>query len=98
ELAPGGVSPWAFAAIGALAGGAAMVALAVVVGIRTWFWISLLGLASVPAMLGYAGGTALVAILGHVGTAFAGLALIELTRAVTRRLRNSLQVEKVTLT
>lgn len=98
ELTPSGLSPWAFTAVGTFASGSAMVALSAVARIRTWLWISLLGLAVVPAMLGYAGGTVLSATIGHLGTAFVGLALVELARATARRFDGRLRAEQVTLT
>ncbi|MBX3094029.1 MAG: hypothetical protein KF680_05740 [Cryobacterium sp.] len=98
ETTPASLSPWLYAAVGTLVSAAVMATLSVLVRIRTWLWTSLLGLAAVPAMLGYAGGTVLAATYGHLGTAFAGLALIELTRAVAQRFDGRLRVDTVTIT
>src|SRR5690554_5518225 len=95
ELAPTGLSPWLLAAIGTLVSGAAMVALSTRARIRSWLWISLLGLGLVPAMLGYAGGTTLSATVGHLGTAFAALALMAAILALARRFDNRLRSETV---
>jgi hypothetical protein len=95
ELTPTGLSPWLLAAIGTLVSGAAMVALSARARIRSWLWISLLGLGLVPAMLGYAGGTILSATVGHLGTAFAALALMAAIPALARRFDNRLRSETV---
>lgn len=98
ELTVSGLSPWVFTAVGTLASGSVMVALSRVARIRTWLWISLLGLSVVPSMLGYAGGTVLSAVIGHLGTAFVALALVALVRATARRFDGRLRAEQVTLT
>lgn len=98
ELTPRGLSPWAFAAVGTLVSGTAMVVIASVARIRTWLLTSILALATVPAMLGYAAGTALSATFGHLGSAFAALALVEVARAAARRFDGRLRAEHLTLT
>lgn len=98
ELTPSGLSPWVFAAVGTLASSSAMVALSAAARIRSWLWLSLLGLTAVPVMLGYAGGTMLAAALGHLGAAFVALGLVELARAIARRFDGRLRAELVTLT
>ncbi|MFT4219590.1 MAG: hypothetical protein QM611_03620 [Microbacterium sp.] len=98
ELAPAGVSPWLFAAIGTLVAGTGMTALAVRFGIRSWLWLSLLALAFVPAMLGIAGTTDLAATLGWLASAAAALALLETTTRLSRRLGDRLLPERVALT
>lgn len=98
ELTPSGLSPWVFTAVGTLVSGSAMVAVASVARIRSWLWISLLGLAMVPPMLGYAVGTVLSATVGHLGAAFLGLVLVELVRALAPRFDGRLRAEQVTLT
>ena len=55
ELAPPAVSPWVFTAIGTLVSAIVMIAVAALARIRSWLLLALVGLAFVPAMLGYAG-------------------------------------------
>lgn len=97
ELSPSGVSPWALAAVGTLVSGAAMVVVAALAGIRSWLWISLCGLALVPAMLGYAGGTASSGTIGHLGVAFVALALMAAIPRLADRFDGRLQLERTTV-
>lgn len=79
-LAP--ATPWAIAAAATLVAGGAMVFVALRVRVRVWLWVSLVGLAFVPAMLGYAAGAR---VLGHLGTAVAAFALLAVMGAFARR-------------
>ena len=97
EMAPTGVSPWVFAAIGTLVSGGVMVVMATLARIRGWLWISLAALTLVPAMLGYAGATTLSATLGHLGVAFVALALIATIPGLAWRIDARLVSERVTL-
>ena len=101
ELAHPPTSPWVFAAIGTLVSGIAMVAFAVLARIRSWLFLALLGLAVVPAMLGYAGleGDAGVwaSVLGHLGAAFGVLGLLEGARVLARRFGGTLTADRVAL-
>lgn len=97
ELTPTGSSPWVFAAIGTLVAGLAMVAISTRARIRSWLWVSLLGLSFVPAMLGYAGGTTVSATVGHLGVAFAALAFLETTPRLAGRFDGRLRAERVAL-
>ncbi|MDJ0325372.1 hypothetical protein QMG61_16520 [Cryobacterium sp. PH31-AA6] len=97
ELAPTGFSPWALAASGTLVSGTLMVIVSTLARIRSWLWISLVGLTIVPAMLGYSGGTTLSAALGHLGSAFVALALLGAIPGLARRYDGSLQSERVTI-
>ena len=96
ELVPAGVSPWVFAATGTLASGAVMIIVATFARIRTWLWISLAGLAVVPAMLGYAGGTTLSATWGHLGVGFVALALMGTIATLAQRFDGHLRFERLT--
>ncbi len=98
ELAGAGISRWTTAAIGTLISGAAMAALSARARIRSWLWVSLLGLTAVPAMLGYAGGTTLTGMLGHLGAAFAAFALMEAAVRAARMFDGRLRSERVMLT
>ncbi len=97
ELIGSGVSRWALAALGTLVSAAVMAAISTRARIRSWLWLSLLGLAIVPAMLGYAGGTTLSAMLGHLGSAFAAFALLEASAAGARMFDGRLRSERVML-
>ncbi|GAA1792028.1 SCO7613 C-terminal domain-containing membrane protein [Agromyces lapidis] len=98
ELAGDPASAWLAAAFGTLVGGTAMAALGLLARIRIWLWASLTALATVPAMFGYAGGTAGAALAGHLATAFTAFALIALARRVARRFGGPLHAEERTLT
>lgn len=97
ELAPIGVSPWIFAATATLGGGGIMVVFSTLARIRSWLWISLLGLTLVPAMVGYAGISALSATLGYLGAAFVSLALLGIIPGLARRFDGPLRAERVTI-
>ena len=97
DLAPTSQGPWVVAALGTLIAGSAMVALSSYARIRSWLWISLLGLGTVPAMLGYAGGTTLSATLGHLGVVFAALAAMRMRTELRGRFDNPLRSERTAL-
>lgn len=97
ELAPTGVSPWALAAVGTLVSGALMVFVATRARIRSWLWLSLVALTVVPAMLGYAGGATLASALGHLGVAFAALAVMATIPRLAPRFDGRLRSEKMTI-
>ncbi|MDJ0338617.1 hypothetical protein [Cryobacterium sp. PH31-O1] len=96
ELVPTGLSPWVFAAAATLASGAVMVIVSTRARIRSWLWISLVGLTLVPAMLGYAGGTALSATWGHLGVGFVALALMGSIAGLAQRFDGHLRFERLT--
>ncbi|PZQ87834.1 MAG: hypothetical protein DI534_13750 [Leifsonia xyli] len=105
RVAPEGTSGWFFGTLGLLVSGGAMVAIGAWFRMRTWLWSGLVALALVPAFAGYAvedQGLAdpegLGATWGHVGVVFAGWALIELTRLLSRRIGSPLLADRVTLT
>lgn len=98
ELAAVPSSAWLAAALCTLVGGAAMAALGLLARIRIWVWTALLSLAVVPAMFGYAGGSAGTALAGHLATAYAAFAFITLARRVAPRLGTRLRAEERTLT
>src|SRR5690606_7040503 len=97
ELAGADLSPWIPAAIGTLVSGGAMAALSARARIRSWLWVSLFGLAVVPAMLGYAGDTSVTTLLGHLGVAFAAFGLMEATVSAARMFDGRLRSERVML-
>ena len=66
EIVPEAVSGWVFAALGTLLGSLLMLLVAWLARMRTWLWVSLVGLALVPAFFGYASG-GWGAAWGHVG-------------------------------
>ncbi len=105
RVAPEDVSAWLFGALGALASGGAMVAIGVWLRMRTWLWSGLVGLAIVPAFVGYGlvemstvSPADLAGTWGHVATLLAGWALIELTRPLGRRMGSGLRADRVALT
>ncbi|MGN6502779.1 MAG: hypothetical protein ACTHKX_07745, partial [Pseudolysinimonas sp.] len=102
EAAPAGVSGWVFTAIGTLVSGVVMVTVGVVARIRSWLLVALAGLTFVPAMAGYAGYDAgyglWVTVLGHLGSAFAVLALLEVARKAQPRFDSALAADRIVLT
>ncbi|WBU38449.1 SCO7613 C-terminal domain-containing membrane protein [Homoserinibacter sp. YIM 151385] len=87
-----------YAAIGTAFAGTAMLAITWLVRLRTWLWLSLLGLASVPAMLGYASGETFGAVVGHLGAIAAALAAQRALPVLEARFERSLRADTVTLT
>lgn len=98
QTAPPGTSSWLHAAAGTLLAGGIMVAAAARAGIRSWLWVSVVGLSSVPAMLGYASGTALGTVVGSLGAGLAAIALLALVGALAPRFDGALRAERVALT
>lgn len=80
QLAAPGIDPWLTSALATAVGGGVMLRGGARRGIRIWQWTGVLAMALTPAMLGAAGGTPLSAVLGALGAAFAGAALIEWLR------------------
>jgi hypothetical protein len=97
ELAPIGVSLWVLAATGTLVSGFVMVIVSTLARIRSWLWMSLSSLTLVPAMLGYAGGTTASATVGHLGVAFAALAVTVAIPRLAQRFEGRLQSERRTI-
>ncbi len=97
EIVPEAVSGWVFAALGTLLGSLLMLLVAWLARMRTWLWVSLVGLALVPAFFGYAGG-GWGAAWGHVGLVAVALAAHELVRRVSARFDSGLRADHVTLT
>ncbi|MDP3950555.1 SCO7613 C-terminal domain-containing membrane protein [Microbacterium sp.] len=83
---------WLLAGLATAAAGTVMLAAGRLSRVRVWQWAALLGIASVPALLGYAAGSSYVSALGHLGTAFLAVALI---RASSQR--DSPQIGKLSL-
>lgn len=98
DLATPSVDPWFIAAVGALVGGAAMLALGARERLRVWVWTSLTALALVPLMFGLAAGVGVGALAGGLGTAGAALALRALQRRLEVRVGAQLRAESATLT
>ncbi|HWH25388.1 MAG TPA: hypothetical protein VNT53_01915 [Pseudolysinimonas sp.] len=74
-VAPDDISPWIFAAIGALVAGGILLFLGAMLRLRTWVWLASVGVATTPAMFGYAGETVWSSILGHLDVGVAVLVL-----------------------
>lgn len=92
--APAGVSPFVFAGIGTLFGSAVMIAIAILVRIRTWLWLGTLGLIIAPAWFGYAVGTDWSAVVGHLAVGFVALAAHELARRLGSRFGSELRADR----
>jgi hypothetical protein len=101
-LASPGISGWVFIAIGTFVSAAVMIAVAALARIRTWLFVSLGGLAFVPAMIGFAGveqgGGRWASVLGYLAMTLGVLALLEAVRKLAPRFGGSLRADRVMLT
>lgn len=97
ELAPGDLSRWTLAAIATLVAAALTVLIALVVRLRTWLWLGLVGLALVPAFFGYAVEGPWSATVGHLGAAAVALAGCQLARRLSARFTSPLLADRATL-
>lgn len=104
RVAPDGVSAWYFGAIGLGVAAGAILAVGAWMRMRTWLWTGLIGLAVVPAFIGYAvaehaaTGSGWAATWGHVGVFLAAWALLELLRPISRRFESELRADRYSLT
>ncbi|TXK17429.1 SCO7613 C-terminal domain-containing membrane protein [Homoserinibacter sp. GY 40078] len=104
DAAPDDVSAWFFGALGLAVSGGALLAVGVRTGMRVWIWSGLVGIAIVPAFLGYAigeqstaGGSAWPAAWGHIGVVALAWGLLELLPRFVRKLGHSLSADAATL-
>jgi hypothetical protein len=98
ELVPDGISGWTFAAISTLIASLLTLLIAVLVRLRTWLWLALVGLIFVPAFFGYAVDGPWSAVVGHLGSAAVALLGFELARRVAPRFESPLRADRVTVT
>jgi len=91
--APDGVSPFVFAGIGTAFGAVVMISIAVLVRIRSWLWLGLLGLAISPAWFGYAGHGAWPPVVGHLGVGVLALVVAEVARGLRHRFGSELRAD-----
>ena len=105
RVAPPGTSGWFFGALALAVSGGAMVGVGAWLRMRTWLWSGFVGLALVPAFLGYGieqqrllDGAGWAATWGHVAVVFAGWGLLELARVLTRRMQSPLAADRVAIT
>ncbi|MGM1018027.1 MAG: SCO7613 C-terminal domain-containing membrane protein [Actinomycetota bacterium] len=78
QLAAPGVSAWLPAAGATFVGAGIMLAAGLVARVRIWVWTALLGIAAVPAMLGYGAGSPAGVVAGHLGATFVAAAVVEM--------------------
>jgi len=98
EIVPAGVSPWAFAGIATLVASVLTFGIALVVRLRTWLWIALVGFVVVPAFFGYAVVGTWSATVGHLGAVAVALAGFEIARRMSARFESPLLADRVTMT
>jgi hypothetical protein len=98
ELVPDGVSAWTFAAIATLIASLLTLLIAVLVRLRVWLWLALVGLIFVPAFFGYAVEGPWSAIVGHLGSVAVALVGFEIARRLTTRFDSPLRADRVTVT
>jgi hypothetical protein len=71
-----------------------MVGFAILVKVRTWLWLGLLGLTTVPAWFGYAVHTDWSAVIGHIGAGFIALGVAEVARRLGGRFDSGLRADR----
>jgi hypothetical protein len=98
EIAPAGVSPWAFAAIATLVASVLTLLIALLVRLRVWLWLGLVGLVIVPAFFGYAVEGAWSSTAGHLGAVAVAIAGFESVRRFAARFESPLLADRVTMT
>jgi hypothetical protein len=98
ELVPDEVSPWTFAAISTLLASLLTLLIAVIVRLRVWLWLALVGLIFVPAFFGYAVEGPWSAIIGHLGAVAVALLGFEAARRIAPRFESRLSADRVTVT
>jgi hypothetical protein len=98
EVVPDRVSPWTFAAIATLVASLLTLLIAVVVRLRTWLWLGLVGLVFVPAFFGYAVDGVWSATVGHLGAVAVAILGFELARRLAPRFASPLLADRVTMT
>jgi hypothetical protein len=98
ELVPDGVSAWTFAAISTLIASLLTLLIAVLVRLRVWLWLALVGLIFVPAFFGYAVDGPWSATVGHLGSVAVALLGFEIARRFAPRFESLLRADRVTVT
>jgi hypothetical protein len=98
EVVPDGVSPWAFAGIATLVASVLTLLIALVVRLRTWLWLGLVGLVLVPAFFGYAVDGTWSATIGHLGSVAVAILGFEIARRFAARFDSPLLADRVTMT
>jgi hypothetical protein len=98
EVVPDGVSPWTFAALATLLASLLTLLIAVLVRLRTWLWLGLVGLVFVPAFFGYAVDGVWSATVGHLGSVGVAIVGFELARRFATRFASPLLADRVTMT
>ena len=98
ELVPNDVSPWAFAAVSTLIAALLTLLIAVIVRLRTWLWLGLVGLIFVPAFFGYAVDGPWSDVVGHLGSVAVALLGYEIARRLAGRFDSPLLADRVTMT
>ena len=93
-----GVSGWLFGGVGTLAASAAMITLASLARIRSWFWVAVAGATIAPAFFGYAAGGGWNATLGHLGVVVFAVVAHDLIRRMEPRFRQPLVADHSTAT
>lgn len=98
EIVPAGVSPWTFAAIATLVASVLTLLIAVLVRLRTWLWLGLVGLVFVPAFFGYAVDGTWSATIGHLVAVAVALIGFEIARRMSSRFGSPLRADRATTT
>lgn len=98
EVVPEGVSPWRFAAISTLVAALLTLLIAVLVRLRTWLWLGLVGLVVVPAFFGYAVDGTWSTTAGHLGSVAVAILGYEIARRFAPRFESPLRADRVTMT
>lgn len=84
------------AAIGTLAASVALLGAAVLARLRSWLWVSLLGLMVTPSQFGYALGGSSAAVVGHVAAGGVALVVLAGMRRLGSRFGSPLRLDRGT--
>lgn len=98
ELVPDGISAWTFAAVSTLIASLLTLLIGVLVRLRVWLWLALVGLIFVPAFFGYAVDGPWSATVGHLGSVAVALLGFEIARRFAPRFESPLRADRVTVT
>lgn len=98
ELVPEGVSPWTFSAIATLVASVLTLVIAVLVRMRVWLWLGLVGLVFVPVFFGYAVDGEWSSTAGHLAAVAVAILGFEIARRLGARFESPLLADRVTMT
>jgi hypothetical protein len=97
EVAPEG-GDWAFGALGTLVSSVVMLAVGILTRIRSWFWLSLLGISITPAIFSAGFDEPWAPVIGTLAVGIVALGVHESIRWLTARFDSELRAERALAT